>query len=175
MARAHGSAVTLPITYAIVGASKSVYDREMGLHTIGCCPYGVIIVLVVATRCVLAGIVVPSRRSRLPRRSPFSLGRISIPSVTVAKLMIKEPPRNPIWTVRISWRCQAPIKPQMRVPGIGYLLHRSVLCFLHEVAPVVWRLALTVCLQVFHVVRQPMIDMVDLSLADRQISVSNFH
>jgi hypothetical protein len=73
--------------------------------------------------------------------------RISVPSVTVPELVIKEPSRDPIRAV--FRRCgEAPIEACVWVAGLGNACHRLVLGLLDYIAPVVWGLPLAILLEV---------------------------
>jgi hypothetical protein len=78
--------------------------------------------------------------------SILSLNRGFVPSMTVTKLVIKEPSGNPVWAT-VSRLGEAPIVAGMWVAGLGNALHSLVFGLLNDIAPVVRGFPLAILLQ----------------------------
>ena len=75
-----------------------------------------------------------------------SLHRIPIPTITIAELMVKEPPSDPIRAI-VPWRGEVPVVACMGVVRAGNARHCLVLQLLDNIAPVVGGLARAVALE----------------------------
>ena len=101
----------------------------------------------------------------------FRLGRIPVPTITIPKLVVKEPFCDPVRTV-FRRDGKVPIVAGMAVAGLCDTCHCLVLGLFNYIAPIVGRLSLAVFLKVALIGRQPVVNIACFLLRHREVSVS---